>query len=124
MGSNQVYLRSKAVFTGSNEFMQYIDLAPVFDAYGLKKYQLSFDIKSANTSIKNTATAYQQNGSTSKYGGPSAAVPVTTSWARQSLQFTPTLVDGSATKSMLAFFGTYSTGNIISVSNFELSIVK
>lgn len=124
MSSNQVYLRSKATFTGSNEFMQYIDLAPIFDAYGLKKYQLSFDIKSANTSTKNTANAYQQNGSTSRYGGPGVAVPVTTSWARQSLQFTPTFVDGSATKSMFAFYGTYSTGNVISISNLELSIVK
>lgn len=124
MGNGQVYLRSKATFTGANEFMQYIDLAPIFDAYGLKKYQLSFDIKSANTTTKNTANAYQQNGSTSRYGGPNVAVPVTTSWARQSLQFTPALVDSSTPKSMLAFYGTYTTGNIVSISNLELSIVK
>lgn len=124
LGDSQAYLRSKATFASLNEFTQYFDMAPVIDKYGLKKYQLDFDIKSADTSVKNTTQVYQQNGSGAKYGGLAVNVPVTTSWTHQSLQFTATLSNGALTTSILAFYGVYGTGNISSVTNIVLTLVK
>jgi prepilin-type N-terminal cleavage/methylation domain-containing protein len=102
--------------TGANEFLKFVDLAPTIDANGLISYTISFDIKSANTSTKNTATVYQQNGSGAKYTF-SATVPVTTSYTHQVVTVTPTSWMATETQSWLAFYGTYSTGNILSVKN-------
>lgn len=118
---NSLYLHSSSEITSSNEFMRYIDLAPVIDRYGLVKYQLSFDIKSANTSSRSTINAYMQNGSGSRYSF-FVPVPVTTKYVRQTITFTPTLSNASLSASMLAFYGDYHTGNIPSVKNVELTL--
>jgi prepilin-type N-terminal cleavage/methylation domain-containing protein len=109
--------------TGPNEFLKYVDLAPTIDAKGLVPYVISFDIKSANTATKNTATVYQQNGSGAKYSF-SASVPVTTSYVRQSVTVTPTLWNNTLTESWLAFYGTYSTGNVLSVKNVVVELAN
>lgn len=123
-GADQAYLRSKATFTSLNEFMQYVDLAPIIDTYGIRQYQLDFDIKSANIGTNSNAMVYQQNGSGARYTGPSVNVPVTTDWVRRSLKFTPVSSNTSLTNSWLAFYGTYGTGNILSVSNVVFTVVK
>ncbi len=106
---------------GSNEFLQYADLAPIFDNYGLVQYTISFDIKSANISVKNTAQVYMQNGAGARYGF-TINVPVTTSYARQFIAVTPTVTNLSMLQSMLAFYGTYGTGNILSIKNVKVEL--
>jgi len=107
--------------TSSNEFVQYADLAPIFDGYGIRQYTISFDIKSANTSVQNTIDVYMQNGSGARYNF-SVGVPVTTLYSRQSITITPTLVNAGLAQSILAFYGTYGTGNIASVKNVKVEI--
>jgi prepilin-type N-terminal cleavage/methylation domain-containing protein len=119
--SQFVYL-SNAEKTGSNEFTQYVDLAPIIDKYGLVKYQLSFDIKSANTATNANVNVYFQNGSSTRYSGLSQNVVVTTSYTHQTLTFTPILSSPAVPAATLAFYGTYSTGNISSVSNVRVQV--
>jgi hypothetical protein len=111
---------SNAEKTGTNEFMQYTDLAPLIDARGLKKYRLSFDIKSADTSTKTTAQVYFQNGSTTKYGGLSTTVNVTTAYQHYDIEFTAALNNNAVTAAMLAFYGTYGTGNVLTVKSVKV----
>lgn len=121
---SRFYMASDAEVTGTNEFMQYADLAPVIDIIGLKQYKLTFDIKSANTSSSATMRVYFQNGSTSRHGGLNQIVPVTTDYVTQTVIFNATLSNNSETRSTLAFFGNaYGNGNIPSVKNvkFELN---
>lgn len=124
LGSKQFYYYSENEITSGNEFVQYTDLAPYIDKYGLVKYQLSFDIKSANTANKNTVNVYFQNGSDTRYNGLHVDAPVTTTYARQTITFTPTLANTSISKATLAFYGDYGTGNIASVKNVEFSIAQ
>jgi prepilin-type N-terminal cleavage/methylation domain-containing protein len=115
---------SNAEKTASNEFMQYTDLAPLIDTYGSKKYRLSFDIKSADISTKSSVNVYFQNGSTARYGGLSAPVNVTTSYQHYDIEFTPVLNNSAVSASMLAFYGTYSTGNIPTVKNLRVVLAE
>jgi hypothetical protein len=110
---------SNAERTGSNEFLQYMDMAPIIDQFGLVQYQISFDIKSANTSSANTANVYMQNGSGSKYSF-GVNVPVTTSYVRRTITVTPAIANNSIAASVLAFYGSYSTANILTVKNVEI----
>ncbi len=118
--SGQFYYMSAAEKTGVNEFLQYTDLAPIIDAYGLIQYKLTFNIKSASIASQATANVYMQNGSGAKYGGLSVNVPVTTSYVSQTVTFTASLADGGLTQSILAFYGTYGTGNILSVKDMKI----
>lgn len=108
----------------SNEFMQYVDLAPFIDTYGIRKYRLSFDIKSASIASKSTVRVYFQNGSGARYGGLNPDVNVTTSYQHYDIEFTPSLNNASITASILAFYGTYSTGNIPTVRNVKLTLAQ
>lgn len=114
---------SSAERTGSNEFLQYMDMAPIVDQYGLGQYQINFEIKSANTSSASSANVYMQNGSGSKYSF-SVSVPVTTSYTHRSVTVTPTVANNGIGNSVLAFYGTYYTGNILSVKNLEIIRVE
>lgn len=107
--------------SSTNEFVQYYDLAPIFDGYGIRQYTISFDIKSANVSVQNTMNVYMQNGSTQRYNF-SVGVPVTTSYARQSVTVTPALTNPGVVQSILAFYGTYGTGNKPSVKNVKVEV--
>lgn len=119
-GADQFLYSSPAEMRRNNEFMQFTDLAPIIDKYGLVDYELSLDIKSANTANKNTVQVYMQNGSGSKYGGLMQNVTVTTSYTHQVIKFKPNLSSSSMTQSILAFYGTYGTGNFPIVTNVEL----
>ena len=110
----------------SAEFVRYADLAPIFDEHGLIEYTLSFDMKSANISNKDTILVYCQNNKpTNKYNltvysGNGTNIKVTTEYVRYSITFTPTINNSSSTKSDLCFYGTYNTGNIPFVKNVKL----
>lgn len=116
---NQFLYSSPAVITRNYEFMQYTDLASIINKYGLVKYQLSFDIESADVSSKSTIQAYFQNGSGTKYAGLSQGIPVTTSFTHHVVTFTAVLANSSLTQAMLAFYGTYGTGNDPTVANVQ-----
>lgn len=113
------YYSSNAEMTHTNEFLQYMDMAPIIDKYGLQKYKISFDIKSANIASQNTVSVYMQNGSGARYSF-GVSVPVTTSFVRQSITVTPTGPNTGFTQSILAFYGTYGTGNISTVRNVTI----
>lgn len=116
------FYQGNAELTRANEFVQYTDMAPIIDKYGPgRKYQISFDIKSASVASASTVNVYMQNGSGSRYTF-SANVPVTTSYVRQTVTVTPVLSNGSLTQSVLAFYGTYGTGNIPTVKNVQMQL--
>ena len=116
---NQFIYNSKGEKTGGNEFMQYANLAPYIDAYGLKEYQLSFDIKSDDISTNSTARVYFQNGSTTRYTGLNQTVTVTEEYTSHTLTFTPTLSNSGESQALLAFYG---TGNRLTVKNVTFQL--
>lgn len=105
-----------------NEFMQYADIASIIDKWGLRQYTISFDIKSANTSLYSSMRVYCQNGSDARYYIGNQNVPVTTQYTRQSVTVTPTNQNLSLPVSMLAFYGNYGTGNIPTVKNVKIEL--
>lgn len=107
--------------TGFNEFLQYADLAPIFNNYGLVSYTISFDIKSANIAVQSSIQAYMQNGSGARYSF-NVSFPVTTSYVRKSITITPAVASLTLTQSMLAFYGIYGSGNIASVKNVKVEL--
>lgn len=111
---------TKEVGVTQAEFIQYADLAPIFEEYGLIEYTLSFDIKSLDTTNSSVMAVYCQNGSATKHQIGYHYVNVTTEYERRSITFTPSIQNETETKSLLAFFGTYNTGNIPCVKNVKL----
>lgn len=123
MNNKQFYYYSTAEITSSNEFVQYVDMAPFIDKFGLRKYQLSFDIKSASTASASTMGVYLQNGSGAKYDFW-VSVPVTTEYKRQTITVTPTGPNTNFTQAILAFYGTYGTGNRATVKNLQIQLAN
>lgn len=121
--SRAVKYVSSAERTGTNEFMQYMDMGPIINQYGLQPYRISFDIKSANVATASTVSVYMQNGSGAKYAFD-IGVPVTTSYVRRTITATPVVWQSGLTNSVLAFYGSYSTGNIPSVKNVEITLAS
>lgn len=121
LGPSQFLYTSSAEIASSNEFVQYADLAPIIDRYGLKKYQISFDIKSASIASANTVNVYLQNGSGARYTF-SANVPVTTSYERRTVTVTPAGPNTAFAQSILAFYGTYGTGNRPTIKNVRIEL--
>lgn len=121
MDSSQFYYYSTGEITSTDEFVQYTDMAPIIDKYGLQRYQISFDIKSASTASASTVMVYLQNGTGSKYSF-STDVPVTTSYQRQTITVTPVLADNTLTQAILAFYGTYGTGNTPTIRNVQMQL--
>lgn len=111
---------TKAAGDSQAEFVQYADIAPIFEQYGLIEYTISFDIKSADVSKQTTIQLYCQNGSGAKHSIGSTAIPVTTEYVRHHHTFTPTIQIETETRSMLAFYGVYGSGNIPCVKNVKI----
>lgn len=105
-----------------DEFLRYADIAQIFDGYGIRQYTISFDIKSANTSVQNTFRVYMQNGSGARYSFAVVYVPVTTIYSRQSVTITPSISDVNLTQSYLAYYGVYGSGNKPTVKNVKVEI--
>ena len=117
---NQLLYYSATEVTGTNEFMQYTDISPYFNTYGSVTYTISADVKSANTSKENRMSIYCQNGSTARWSFQKGFT-VTTSYKNFVFRdIVPTLYNANETKTMLAFYGVYSTGNIPSAKNIYL----
>ena len=113
------YYYSNAEITGGNEFVQYMDMAPIINKYGLQKYKLTFDIKSESIASNSNVNVYMQNGSGARYSF-SQSVPVTTAFVRKSITVTPTGPNTSFVPSILAFYGTYGTGNRATIRNLTI----
>ena len=117
--------------TWGYEFMQYCDIAPIFDTYGTAViYSLSVDLKSANTGVTNVINVYMQNGSYTKYSFVSQGVTVTTEYQRFKFENLtaagPTALWLANTpddnRAMLACYGTYGTGNNPIMKNVQIEI--
>lgn len=121
-GRNLLINSNRVAGEDSNrEFIQFADIAPIIDKYGLVEYTISFDIKSKNISKNNSVQVYCQNGNSSKYAF-NRIVYVTTEFKRHFITVTPTLSDSSITQSYLAFFGVYDTGNVPVVRNVKIEL--
>ncbi len=104
------------------EFIQFADIAPIIDKYGLVKYTISFDIKSKDISKCDVVNCYCQNGSATKYGIGYNPIKVTRDFKRVHVTITPTLSNSNETKAMLAFYGNYGTGNIPIIKNVKIEL--
>lgn len=124
LGGKQFFYSSPMEITGGNEFLQYTDMAPFIDRYGFVRYKIEFDIKSADISSGKPVHVYFQNGSGTKYNVVGVDIPVTTSYVRHSVTFSPYMSNSSIDKSILAFYGTYHTGNIPSVRNVTIQLAQ
>lgn len=109
---------------GTNEFVRTYDITPLLEEYGNTSndvYSYSVDIKSLDTTNNDTIQVYMQSGSGTKYNFISQSVKVTTEYQRFYFEgLTPSLSNSSHTTSHLAFYGTYDTGNVPVVKNFQI----
>jgi len=117
--ADNFYYQSTAEISNTTEFVQYMDMAPLINQFGNRKYKITFDIKSASTVSASSVMVYMQNGSGARYSF-SASVPVSTSYAKRSVTVTPSGPNTGFTQSILAFYGTYSTGNRPTVKNVTI----
>lgn len=104
---------------GTNEFVQFADVANIFDKYGQVPVTISFDIKA---DVAGDVQVYMQNGSDSRHSIGYQKVEVGTAYTRQSVTVTPKIQNGGLSKSMLAFYGQYGTGRIINVKNVKIEL--
>lgn len=107
---------------GGREFVQFADLAPIFDEHGINEvYSLSVDLKSSDISKRSIIQVYMQNGSGTKYSFVHAYVSVTKEYQRFKFEgLKPSLFNTGETKAMLAFYGTYDTGNFPIIRRVKL----
>ena len=104
-----------------NEFLRYLDTAPIFDEFGVGIYTISFDLQ---VTTPGSIQVYMQNGSHAKYTFYKV-VQGTTEWKRHSIIVDIFAVDPTnsfydPTYSYLAFYGTYGTGVSPSVRNVKI----
>src|SRR5699024_8261181 len=101
-GRNLLVGSDKIWIAPSREFINTFDLAPIFEEFGLdRKYSLSLDIKSSDTSTKNHIQIYMQNGSGTKYNFVNAQIPVTEEFQRVKFEgLTPKISSESEVKAM------------------------
>lgn len=117
--ADSFFYSSTAEISNTREFVQYMDMASLINQYGLRKYKITFDIKSDDTSSASSVMVYMQNGSGARYSF-STSVPVTTSFTKQSVIVQPSGPNTSFTQSILAFYGTYNTGNIPTIKDLTI----
>lgn len=125
-GGRNLVLNSRSNFyTPTTEFMTTLDLEPVFEKYGLIEYTISFDIKSLKPNATGSMQVYTQNGNGMKSIFMSNVTGLTTEFQRKSVTVTPVRSTfTNETKSMLAFYGVYNTGNIPVVRDVKIEIGK
>lgn len=112
-------LNSSRELRGSSEFLQFADIAPIINKYGLVPITISFDIKS---DLPGSIIVYNQNGSSTKYSIGYTPIQVTTTYQRKSVTVTPSVETASDIQSMLAFYGTYGSGRIPTVKNVKVEL--
>ena len=106
----------KRPYTSSNEFLQTIDCAAIFDANPDAVYVIEFDIRAEKSG---KVRVYQQNGSTARYSFQEY-VDVTEEYQTMRIVVQPVLLDEAVENSMLAFYGEYGTGIIPEVKNISI----
>lgn len=110
--------QKKGPYTSTNEFLQTIDCAELFDKNPNKSFLLSFDIRAEKPG---KVLVYQQNGSTARYSFYKD-IDVTQEYQTFQLIVEPRLVDVNESKSLLAFYGEYGSGVIPEVKNISISV--
>ena len=123
-GDNSFLYSSNAEITRPNEFVQYMNLAPIIDKYGSVDYKLSFDIKSNNVNTQNRVSVYSQNGSATRYSFTPISVSVSLDYKHHELVFKAPSPNSSQSEAWLAFYGTYGSGNIPTIKNVRLELAK
>ena len=123
-GDNSFLYSSNAEITRPNEFVQYMNLAPIRDKYGSVDYKLSFDIKSNNVNTQNRVSVYSQNGSATRYSFTPISVSVSLDYKHHELVFKAPSPNSSQSEAWLAFYGTYGSGNIPTIKNVRLELAK
>ena len=105
----------------TSEFVQYADLAPIFDRYGTNvTYSLSLDLKASKAG---GVYVYMQNGSSTKYSFVGQSVSVTTTYQRFTFNgLTAAISNPSDTLAILAFYAGYGSGVIPSIKNVQVEI--
>lgn len=122
-GQKNLLAGTNQIFTSNNEFNRTLDLAPIFDSYGLVSYTISFDLKSTDVSNRNIIRVYCQNGSGTRYSISQNYINnITTEFKRYSVTVTPILEKQNLTQSYLAFYGNYNTGNKPVVKNIKVEL--
>ncbi len=119
--TNLVTNPTNEVIGTTSEFVQYADIAPIFNTYGTGvTYSLSLDLKSK---VAGSMNVYMQNGSSTKYSFVSQAVNVSTEYQRFYFNSLSARISNSAdTAATLAFYGTYGSGRIPSIKNVQIEI--
>lgn len=114
----------------NDEYIDYINLTPIFDEHGIGEYMLSFDIRSADVTNANTVSVYILKGDTNdttsrfyEFKPNYTTIPVTTKYVRHSIPLevvarNPDSEEADASR--LSFYGTYNTGNKPYVKNVKL----
>ncbi|HEM3628905.1 TPA: phage tail protein, partial [Streptococcus suis] len=105
------------IYTAKLEYVKSVDLAPVFDKYGLTEYTVGFDArvrKSGNVHV------YMQNGS--KHDGLKSTLEMTTDWQRYYVTFTPYLKNKQSFESFLVFYTGWASGIIPEIKCVKLEI--
>ena len=127
VGGRNLILDSAKELSGKgsrSEFLATYDLEPIFEKYGTdRKYSLSLELKSADTSNANSISVYMQNGSGTKHNFVNKRVEVSEEYRRFTFEgLTPSLSKETEIKSTLAFYGGYNTGNTPIVKNVKLEL--
>jgi len=118
-GINLLSNPTAEVVGSSSEFVQYRDIAPIFDKFGTNiVYSLSLDLKSA---VAGSVWVYMQNGSSTKYSFVGASANATTTYQRFTFpNLTAAISTPTDTLAILAFYGGYGSGVIPSIKNVQI----
>ena len=105
----------------TSEFVQYADLAPIFNTYGTSvTYSLSLDLKAKKAG---SVYVYMQNGSWTKYSFVGQSVNADTVYKRFTFNgLTAAISTPTETQAILAFYGGYGSGIIASIKNVQVEI--
>ena len=105
----------------TSEFVQYADLAPIFNTYGTSvTYSLSLDLKSKKAG---SVYVYMQNGSWTKYSFVGQSVNADTVYKRFTFNgLTAAISTPTETQAILAFYGGYGSGVIAAIKNVQVEI--
>jgi hypothetical protein len=118
-GVNLLSNPTAEVIGSSSEFVQYRDIASIFNTYGINRvYSLSLDLRAA---VAGNVYVYMQNGSTTKYSFVAETVNATTTYQRFYFpNLTPAISNPSDVMAILAFYGGYGSGVIPSIKNVQI----
>ncbi len=113
--------RFNSVWGHNREFIQYADLAPYIDKYGTGCYYLEYDLKSENLENR-IITTYFQNGTSAKYSLGNIYNNITTEYKTFYNNVSIKSSNENEKKAMLAFYGTYDTGNFPVAKNVNFDV--